>query len=360
MVKEKTIFQSAIERGVSRRDFLKMCTALAATMGLEYAQTDQVVSALESKQKLPVIWLQFQDCTGCTESFIRSTHPTTENLLLDLISLEYSEVLSAASGHQAEAAMEAVIKNYPKGYILAVEGSIPEDGMYCMVAGKSAKETYEHAAKNALAVIAYGSCSSWGGIAGANPNPTNAKAATDFDSGDTPVMIVPGCPPIAEVMTGVVAHYVTFDALPELDSFGRPKSFYKHRIHDKCNRRAYFDAGLFVESFDDEASKNGYCLYKVGCKGPTTYASCMEMRWNGGTSNPILSGNPCLGCTEKDFWDNSPFYTRLASIPGTQTTINPDKVGAILTGAATVGVVAHGLGTVAKKKHDDKHHPHEE
>ncbi len=357
MAQQQTVYQSMAERGVKRRDFLKMCTALAATMGLDFTQTDKVVNAMENQPKLPVIWLQFQDCTGCSESFIRSTHPSTQNVVLDLISLEYSEVLSAASGFAVEKAMEDVMTTYSGKYLLCVEGSIPKLNEYCMVAGKGAKDTFEHVAKNAQAVIAYGSCAAWGGIAGAKPNPTNARPVTDFDTGNTPVMIVPGCPPISEVMTGVVGHYLTFGALPELDSFGRPKAFYKHRIHDKCNRRAYFDAGLFVEDFDDDASKNGYCLYKVGCKGPTTYASCMEMRWNGGTSNPILSGNPCIGCTEDGFWDNAPFYTRLAKIPGTQTTVNPDKIGGAIAAVAAVGVVAHGVGTVVKNKMDNKKNP---
>lgn len=354
MQKSKSIYDAVIERGFTRRDFLRMCTALAATMGLDFKQSEKVVKAMEEKERVPVIWLQFQDCTGCSESFIRSTHPTAQSVLLDYISLEYSEVLSTASGHQLEEAMEDVIKKYDKKFILAVEGSIPDDESYLTVGGQSGKAVYEKVAKHAMAVIAYGSCSTWGGIAGAKPNPTGAKAVTDFDSSNTPVLLVPGCPPISEVMTGVIAHYITFGELPEQDSQGRPKAFYRHRIHDKCNRRAYFDAGLFVESFDDEASKQGYCLYKVGCKGPTTYSSCMEMRWNGGTSNPILSGNPCIGCTEKDFWDEGPIYDREARIPASQTTINPDKVGAAVVGVAAAGVAVHGAATILKKKHDEK------
>lgn len=350
----KTVYQSALDRGVSRRDFLKMCTALTAAMGLDYSQSGNVVNAMEKGSRVPVIWLQFQDCTGCSESFIRSTHPTTESVLLEMISLEYSEVLSAASGHQVEAAMQKVLKEYDGKFILAVEGSIPEDDAFMTVGGASGKDMYEEVAKHAMAVIAYGSCSSWGGIAAAKPNPTNAKPITAFDSGKTPVMIVPGCPPISEVMTGVIAHFITFGALPELDASGRPKAFFRHRIHDKCNRRAYFDAGLFVESFDDEGSKQGYCLYKVGCKGPTTYASCMEMRWNGGVSNPISSGNTCIGCTEDGFWDNAPFYTRLAKIPTTQTTMNPDTIGVAAVAATTAGIAIHATATIAKKKYDDK------
>ncbi|KXG44447.1 hydrogenase small subunit [Tepidibacillus decaturensis] len=346
---EKTILESALERGISRRRFLQMCTGLAATMGLSFSQTDVVVKAMETKKRVPVIWLQMQDCTGCSESFIRSTHPKVESVLLEMISLEYSEVLSAASGHHIETARQSVLENYNGEYVLVVEGSIPLNDDFLMIGGRSAKELLLETAKGAMAVITYGSCSSWGGIAAAKPNPTHAVPVTDLIK-DKPVIRIPGCPPIAEVMTGVIAHIITFGTIPELDSQKRPKAFYRHRIHDTCNRRAYFDAGLFAESFDDEGAKQGYCLYKLGCKGPTTYSSCAQIRWNGGVSFPIQSGNPCIGCTENQFWDNGPFYVREAEIPGTQTTINPEKVGLYATGAALAGIAVHASITAMKKE----------
>lgn len=351
--KEKTIYQSVLERGFSRRDFIKMCTALAATMGLNFSDTNKVVKAMEMKKRVPVIWLQFQDCTGCTESFIRSSHPSVESLLFDMISLEYSEALSASSGMQIEQAREDVIKNYPGEYIVAVEGSITKLDEYVMIGGHSGKQILIDTVKNAKAVVAYGSCSAWGGIPAAGPNPTGAMPITEVVK-DKPVLLVPGCPPIGEVITGVLAHIITFDRLPEQDAKGRPKAFYRHRIHDKCNRRAYFDAGLFAESFDDEGAKQGYCLYKVGCKGPTTYNSCAEMRWNGGVSYPIQSGNPCIGCSEKNFWDNGPFFDRVAKVPGTQTTVNPEKVGLYATATAAAGVAGHAAVTAVKKKKLEK------
>lgn len=352
MKKQKTIYETAIDNGVTRRDFLKMCTVVAAAVGLDFTQTNEVVKAMETSARVPVVWLQFQDCTGCSESFIRSSQPKVESVLFDMISLEYTEVLSAASGFQIEAAMEKVLKDYKGQYVLAVEGSIPKEG-FCTIGGTTGKDTFIEMAKNAKAVIAYGSCAAWGGIPAAYPNPTGAQPITSFQTG-TPTILVPGCPPIAEVMTGVIAHIITFGTLPELDHLGRPKAFYRHRIHDKCNRRAYFDAGLFVESFDDEGAKQGYCLYKVGCKGPTTYNSCAEMRWNGGVSYPIQSGNPCIGCSEKGFWDNGPLYTRRAKIPGSQTTISPDTIGLAAVGVTTAGIAVHAAGTVVKKKIDDK------
>lgn len=353
MIKHKTVYESALERGYSRRDFLKMCTALSATMGLSFTDSKKVVKAMETQKRLPVVWLQFQDCTGCSESFIRTTHPKAESVLLDFISLEYSELLSSAAGHQVESALEQVMKDYDGDYVLAVEGSIPEDGIYSTVGGKSNKDLFLEVAKGAKAIISYGSCASWGGIPAAYPNPTGAKPITSFVK-NKPVILVPGCPPIAEVMTGVIAHIITFGQIPELDHLGRPKAFYRHRIHDKCNRRAYFDAGLFVESFDDEGAKQGYCLYKVGCKGPTTYNSCAEMRWNGGVSYPIQAGNPCIGCSEKGFWDNGPFFVRQAKIPSSQTTINPDKVGIAAMAATAAGIAVHATATAVKKRNDDK------
>lgn len=350
--KQKTIYEEVLARGYSRRDFLKMCTALAATMGLSFKDTDKVAAAMETSKRVPVIWLEFQSCTGCSESFIRSTHPKVESVLFEMISLEYSEVLSAAAGHQIEEALQHVIKEYPGEYVLVVEGAI-SDAEFITIGGKSAKDIMDEAVKHAKMVVAYGSCSAWGGIPAANPNPTNGKPVTDFVN-DKPVVLVPGCPPIAEVMTGTIAHIITFGTIPELDHLGRPKAFFRHRIHDKCNRRAYFDAGLFAESFDDIGAKQGYCLYKLGCAGPTTYSSCAEMRWNGGTSYPIQSGNPCIGCTEQNFWDNGPFFTRRVKIPGTQTTINPDGIGLAVTGATVAGVAVHAGITAAMKKKDEK------
>ncbi len=351
-VNQSTIYETALARGVSRRDFLKMCTALTAAMGLEFSQTEKVVKALETKERVPVIWMEMQACTGCSLSFTRSYNPSTQSVVLDMISVEYSEVLTAAAGHQTEKSLQDVLKNYKGKYVLVVEGSIPENAEYLTVGGRSAKEVLQEVAADAMAILAFGSCSSFGGVAAARPNPTKAVGVRDIVK-NKPLINVPGCPPIADVMTGVIAHIVTFGTLPELDTQLRPMAFYRHKLHDKCNRRAYFDAGLFVESFDDEGSKNGYCLYKMGCKGPSTFTSCAEMKWNGGTSYPIQAGFPCIGCTEDAFWDFGPFYTKRSAIPGTQVTINPELVGGITAGVLAAGLAGHaGLTAINKNKKD--------
>ena len=151
---------------VSRRDFMKLCSALAATMGLSSKAGAQMSEALTSPSRPPVVWIGAQECTGCTESLLRATHPTVENLVLDVISLEYHEVLSAAFGEQAEENKHHALEKYKGQYVLVVDGSIPlkDGGVYCMVAGKPIVEHIREAAKNAAAIIAIGSCAAWGGV----------------------------------------------------------------------------------------------------------------------------------------------------------------------------------------------------
>ena len=347
---KETFYEYVQKRGVSRADFLKFCTAITAIMGLETSFTPKVVNALETQERIPVIYKHFQECTGCSESFIRTAHPVVADVLLDMISLDYHDTLMAASGTQALEAAQRTKEQYKGKYILAIEGSIPtaDGGIYSVVNGKTHLEIFREYEKDCMAIIAYGSCASFGNVQAAAPNPTGATPI--YKLTNKPIINVPGCPPIAEVMAGVITHILTFGNLPELDIRKRPKAFYRHRIHDNCQRRAYFDAGLFVESFDDEGAKLGWCLYKMGCKGPVTYNSCSTMKWNESTCWPVESGNPCLGCSEDNFWDFGPFFTTHAQIPGTNIIFNPDKVGAAVVGAAVAGVGVHAAATVVNQK----------
>jgi hydrogenase small subunit len=341
-----SLYEILRKRGYSRRDFLKMCTILTAMLGLEAFNIPRVTYALENKPRLPVIYLNLQECTCCGESFIRSAHPLIADLIFNIISLDYMETLQAAAGVQAEEAKQKTMRDYKGRYLVVVEGSVPlkDDGIYCTIGGRSARDILLEAARDSVAVIANGSCATNTCVQGAHPNPTGAVAVKDLVK-DKPVIDVPGCPPIAEVLAGVIVHYITFDRLPELTRLGRPKAFYSHRIHDNCNRRAFFDAGMFVEEFDDTGAKNGWCLYKVGCKGPTTYNACPVTQWNNGVSYPIKSGHPCIGCSEPNFYDHFPMYGRLAHIPGTARPYDPDRLGKVVTGITAAGVAVHGVAT---------------
>ena len=350
MADSDTYYQWLRQKGVSRRDFLKFCTMITAMLGLDITALPNVVEALETKPRLPVIYLNLQECTCCGESFLRSGHPLVADLILSMISLDYMETLQAAAGERAEAARLKTIRDNPGNYVVVVEGSptVAQGGIYCTIGGRTSVDILKETAANAAAVIAYGSCATNGCVQGAYPNPTQAVPVRRVIT-DKPVIDVPGCPPIAEVITGTIVHFLTFGKIPELTAQGRPAAFYSHRVHDGCNRRAFFDAGQFVESFDDAGAKQGWCLYNMGCKGPTTYNACAITQWNGGLSYPIKSGHPCLGCSENNWYDNTPFYTHLAEIPNDAIGVNPDKIGLSALAVAGVGVVAHAAATAATK-----------
>jgi hydrogenase small subunit len=352
---KETYYESIIKQGYSRRDFMKFATYIAAYMGVETSLIGQVAKSLETTYRLPVIWEHFQECTCCSESFIRSDHPIVADIILDKISLDYTLTLMAASGHQAEAAKHTTMEKYKGEYILCVEGSVPlgADGNYCCIGGRSAKDILLEAAEGAKAIIAWGSCASNGCVQAAKPNPTDATPIHKIIK-NKPIIRVPGCPPIGEVMAGIIVHVVAFGRLPELDRLGRPKAFYSKRVHDSCYRRPYYDAGLFAETFDDQNAKDGYCLYKVGCKGPMTYNSCGTIKWNNGVSYPIQSGHGCIGCSEENFWDNGPFYERLTNLPGFGIESNADTIGKVAAGALAGGMLVHAVAAnIAKRKELD-------
>jgi hydrogenase small subunit len=350
--KRKTYYESIIKQGYSRRDFMKFTTYMAAFMGLESTMVGQIAKSLETTPRLPVIWEHYQECTCCSESFIRSDHPIVADIILDKISLDYTLTLMAASGHQAEAAKQETMRKYKGEYILCVEGSIPlgDDGNYCCIAGKTAKQAFLEAAAGAKAIIAWGSCASSGCVQSAKPNPTGATPIHKILK-NKPIIRVPGCPPIGEVMAGIIVHVVAFGRLPQLDRQGRPKAFYSKRVHDSCYRRPYYDAGLFAETFDDKNSKEGYCLYKLGCKGPLTYNSCGTLKWNNGVSYPIQSGHGCIGCSEDGFWDNGPFYDRIPNVPGFSVEASADDIGKVAAGVLAGGIAVHAVAAnISKRK----------
>jgi hydrogenase small subunit len=346
----------------SRRDFVRLCTVAAAAIGLGPLAAEEFVQAVARGKKPSVLWLQFQECTGCTESLLRTTHPAVDDLILDLISLDYHETLFAAAGHQAEAALKSAMRDNAGKYICVVEGAIPtkDNGIYCMIGGRTALEIVNDVAAHAGAVIAIGSCASWGGVAATEPNPTGASGVHEVLKGKT-VVNIPGCPANPYNFLGVVLQYATYGTLPALDGEGRPKFAYGQTVHEHCPRRGHFDAGRFAEQFGDEGHKNGYCLYKLGCKGPVTYANCSVAHFGEVPGAwPIGIGHPCFGCTEKGVGFTIPIHDtveiRRPTPPDTYAPIHAPQGGVspIATGVAgaVLGALA-GAGYVASKKLSD-------
>ncbi len=351
MSKDKTLGETLQERGISRRSFLKFCATTASMMALPPSMIPVIASTLEKLRRPSVIWLSFQECTGCTESLTRSNSATIEDLIFDAVSLDYHHTLQAASGTAAEHAREEAMQENHGNYILVVDGSIPaENNGYSTIAGISNKDMLLDVAAGAAAIVAVGSCASFGGIPNANPNPTGAVSVSALIK-DKPIVNVPGCPPIPAVISGVLVQFLTF-GLPELDHLGRPAAFYGKSIHDRCYRRPFYDKGLFANSFDDEGAKKGWCLFKLGCKGPTTYNACATAKWNDGTSFPIEAGHPCLGCSEPNFWDAGSFYKALSTpTEAIGKTAVYAAAGGLVAGAA-VGAALRARKQSAVKSHE--------
>jgi len=354
----KSIASLLEEHGFSRRDFMKWAASMTALLALPASFTPLMAQAAELTDRLPVIWLHMAECTGCSESLLRSDAPTIDSLIFDYISLEYHETLMAAAGWQAEQTLEESIKKYKGRYVLMVEGGIPsgKSSFYLTVGpkGQTGESHAKEAADNALAIFAIGTCSSFGGVQAAAPNPTNAQPLHKVTQ--KPVINVPGCPPSEKNIVGNVLQYILFGTLPALDAYNRPKWAYGKRIHDQCERRGHFDAGEFVQEFGDEGAKKGYCLYKVGCKGPYTFNNCSRERFNQHTSWPVQAGHGCIGCSEPDFWDKmGPFELPLADrlyhsvFRGLGADATADKIGATILTVTALGVAAHAAISVIKK-----------
>lgn len=338
-------------QGLSRRDFLGFCATMAAVLGLPETASSAIAAAVENEKRPILVWLEFQDCAGNTESFLRASHPTVADLVLDTISLNYHETLMAAAGAQAESARDDTVRNNKGEYIALVEGSIPgdADSGFCTIGGRAALDIAREVCGNAAATIAVGTCAAYGGIPAARPNPTRALSVADAVPGVKNLINMSACPANAENITALIVYYLTLKHWPPLDHYRRPLFAYGKSIHDGCERRAHFDAGQFVESWGDEAHRHGACLYKMGCKGPATSQNCPNVGWNEHTNWPIGCGHPCIGCAEPNFWDvMTPFYQRLPNVAGVDSSRWLDPVGLAATGAVAAGVIAHGIGEVTR------------
>jgi hydrogenase small subunit len=312
-------------RAVNRRDFLKLCGVMAATLALPMRYTTHIARALSSSTRLPVVWLEFQDCTGDTESFIKAsqrpdpvqaglTDPGLTDLVLDVLSVEYHETLMAPAGSMSEKSLTDVVQNYVGQYICVVEGAIPtaNQGVYCTIRGRTALSIAQSVLPGARAVIAVGSCATDGGLAAAAPNLTGAVGVTAAVPGLANFVAMPGCPMNVVNLVATIVHLLTFNQLPPRDSLGRPYFAYGAEIHEHCERHPFYENDQFVQAWGDEGHKKGWCLFQMGCKGPATKSNCPIVKWNDATCWPIGAGHGCVGCTTPHFWDQmTPFYQAL-------------------------------------------------
>ena len=353
------------KKGVTRRQFIKYAGATAALLGLSEALVPDIARALEqlsTSGKPPVLWMQGQNCSGCSVSFLNTNYPEAAEVVLNELSVRFQPTVMAASGYQAQGVIEETIEELDGKYVLVVEGPVPtnEDGEFCTVGVEEATKDLmgnqvpkdkplikwmEEVVPGAAAVIALGNCASFGGIPAANASTTGTKAVQDIVADidkDKPVINVSGCPSHPDWFVGTVLDFL-LNGLPDLDRYKRPKMFFGQLIHENCERRASFDAGLFLEDWNDYNPDMKLCMFKMGCKGPVTYADCPIRRWNSKVNWCVGSNAPCHGCAEPTFYEEiAPLYEPLPNI--NLVSLQPAaNLGWIAAGATAVGIGGHYL-----------------
>jgi hydrogenase small subunit len=275
--------------------------------------------------KSPLIWLQGQNCTGCSVSLLNSEHFQPANLASGKISLRYQPDIMSASGYEATDAIEKAAGARGGGYLLVIEGAIPARGYerFCTFGltgsskdlfGKSVpddRSIYDWLVElvpAAEAVVAVGNCAVFGGIPSAIADSNGAAAAPGIVEEISPgksVINVSGCPPHPDWLMGTLVDVLMWISgekeAPELDENRRIKLFYGQLIHDLCERRPAFEEKRFLLDWNEAESEDPACLIKLGCRGPSTHADCPKRLWNSAVNWCVGANSPCFGCAEEGF-----------------------------------------------------------
>jgi hydrogenase small subunit len=341
-----------LDRGITRRAFLQFCAATTALLALPASYAPRVAAAVARAPRVPLVWLRGAGCGGDSEAFLRAANPGIDELLLDLLSVDYFETLMAPAGTAADASRSAMRAQFPNGYIAIIEGAIStiDDGVFHTVGGRPFRDVVREVCDGAAATIAVGSCAFDGGLAAATGGSIDAVGVAQVTSNPRFVAL-PGCPVNVANLTATIVHYLTFKSLPPADPRGRPLFAYGSLLHNQCERRPHFEFGEFVLDWGDEGAQKGWCLYKMGCKGPETFANCASVRYDVGTSWPVQAGHGCIGCTMPGFWDSmSPVFARLPPWLPFNPDVSADAAGIALVGGVGALAMAHGAASIVRAR----------
>jgi len=291
-------------------------------------------------ENVHAFWFAGLSCDGCSVAVTGATNPSVESMVLGAhpgiprVTLHHT-VLNMESGpYYMQAAEEAIAGTLDAPYVVILEGSIADEtiahlqGGYWSACGEepwgpdgelravSSTEWIARLAPNAAAMLAIGTCATWGGIPAAAGNPTGAMSLMDFLGKDyrsvlgVPVVNVPGCPPVGDNFTETVAAVLYFlqgfGPLPEFDELGRPAWLFGETVHRRCVRGAYYEEGQFAHEFGDPE-----CLVEIGCWGPVVNCNITSRGAIKGLGGCMNAGGACIGCTMPGFPDKfTPFYKR--------------------------------------------------
>ena len=304
--------QALESRGFTEREFLDLCGTVAVAAGIDERRAPQVATALDAafqrvrgRALYPVIWLEGASCSGCTESFAQLAPPGIAAVVLEMLSLDYSDMLAAGAGSSVEAAKEHTIA--AGGYLLIYEGAVTLafEGHSLRAADAPGIDHLERAARGAQAVIALGSCAVNGGWMAAPPNAPRAVGVQEHLAAQgiaVPVVNIPGCPANPDWLLSVLVRLVMLGGMEAvaLDGDGKPQGLFGDTVHDNCARRGSFEAGRFAFAPASAEAAEGACLYGLGCRGPQTKALCGITLWNSRRSWCVYADAPCIGCCDSD------------------------------------------------------------
>lgn len=333
---------------LSRREFLKLCMQTTAGISLSGLLKAPVFAALAQGEitRTPVIWIELGSCTGESISLDNTFDPDLKKLLLEMIDLRYHWLFMQTQGNFALEVLQQTVSNDAGQFILVVEGSVVtrDEGRYNIVMEQNGRqipgiELLKSIAPHAKHIMAVGDCAAFGGPGAAYPNPSKAVAVSEVL--DRKVINIPGCPSHPDWMIGTLAHLIMYGE-PELNDYNSPTMFFGKTIHDLCSRRSDYNEGKFAEYPGDEG-----CFYKIGCKGPVTYADCPIRQWNNHVNWPVEAGIPCIGCASPHFPDGMmPYFKHLPDtyLPWGKTHV--EKAGAAIGGISALGIATHAIGSV--------------
>ncbi len=282
-------------------------------------------------------WLAGMSCDGCSVAAVGARNPSVEQLLTAAIPglpkvILHHPVLAVEAGHRfMEPYHKAARGELGAPYVVLYEGSVADEqiaedfGGYWSAMGMEEMDDgswrpyptakmLKDLAPGAAAVVAVGTCATWGGIPAAVGNVTHAMATMDFLGKDyrsalgLPVVNVPGCSPIGDNITETITAVLMFLAgvspLLELDELGRPAWMFGDTVHRGCTRAGSYEEGVFAKEYGDKE-----CLVELGCWGPVVQCNMTKRGALGSTGGCMNTGGICIGCTMPGFPDAfAPFY----------------------------------------------------
>nr|AAA23377.1 periplasmic [NiFe]hydrogenase protein small subunit precursor [Megalodesulfovibrio gigas] len=290
---------------------MKFSRAVAvAAMGMGPAFAPKVAEALTAKKRPSVVYLHNAECTGCSESVLRTVDPYVDELILDVISMDYHETLMAGAGHAVEEALHEAIKG---DFVCVIEGGIPmgDGGYWGKVGGRNMYDICAEVAPKAKGGVAIGTAPPTvaKGL-GPKAKPNHGHRGCERSPGQTgregyQHRRLPAEPHELCGHRGASAHQGharAGQARPPGDVLRRNRA--RQLPPSEALR-----SGRVCHLFGSPEAKKGYCLYELGCKGPDTYNNCPKQLFNQ-VNWPVQAGHPCIACSEPNFWDlYSPFYS---------------------------------------------------